>query len=105
MTQDLIRFAVKRWIVLGFSIGLVRLAAFVYLEYRETTKTQSISSFPLVFLILPEASWVDARGRPILFGFILVTASFFASLLVVGMWMSIARLMRTRDNSSPPRIR
>jgi len=94
MIRESLHPFIRYWLALGTIIGLARIAAFVYLEYAESTNTQTISNLPLVLLILPEGSWMDARGMPFVFGVLLLVVSFLAASILVGMVLLIARVAR-----------
>ena len=104
MMSKSLRPFIRCWLALGFIVGLARIAAFEHLEYAESTNTQTISDLPFVLLMLPEAIWIDWRGGPIVFGFLLLVGSFLAASIPIGMAFIIARVAgrsKNRRNSRP----
>ena len=82
----------RPYVILSLIIAVVRVGAFVILEYRERSGTQSVDFIFLVLLLIPEGLILPPRTYPWLFALLLVVGSVvFASVFLL-----LSRLMRAR---------
>jgi len=71
-------------------ITVVRVGAYVMLEYSRRAGQESISSLPLVLLLFPEAALLTPQKHPLLFALVLVIGSVVWAAVI----LLVFRLMR-----------
>lgn len=87
---------VRIWLVCAFVLATVRIGAFAFVEYRERTGTQALTSLPLVLLLLPEGLVLAPRSHPILFAGLLGFGSTILTFLALVLFNAIQFIIRIR---------